>query len=148
MREHSRCPAVGTLLVHNGEVYNYLELAAELRDLGEQITTGTDTEVILAAYDRWGLDAVSRFNGIFAFGLWDGERQRLLLARDRMGVKPLYLRRTRRSLAFASEPTAFIAGSALDSDDCMGPRARAWASCTTSWRAAGPITPRRPSSTA
>ena len=106
-----------TVLVHNGEVYNYLELAAELRDLGEQITTGTDTEVILAAYARWGPDAVARFNGMFAFALWDAERQRLLLARDRMGVKPLYLRRTRRSLGFASEPGAFIAASALDPDD-------------------------------
>ncbi len=112
------------LLVHNGEVYNYLELAAELRDHGEQITTGTDTEIILAAYDRWGLDAVSRFNGMFAFALWDGERQRLLLARDRIGVKPIYLRRTRRSLAFASEPTAFIAASALDPDDAWIPEPR------------------------
>lgn len=112
------------VLVHNGEVYNYLELAAELRDLGEQITTGTDTEVILAAYARWGPDAVARFNGMFAFALWDGERQRLLLARDRMGVKPLYLRRTRRSLGFASEPGAFIAASALDPDDAWRPEPR------------------------
>jgi len=110
-----------TALVHNGEIYNYLELAAELRDRGEQITTGTDTEVILAAYGVWGPDAVSRFNGMFAFALWDGERRRLLLARDRMGVKPLYLRRTPRSLAFASEPTAFIAGAGLDPGDAWIP---------------------------
>ena len=109
-------------LVHNGEIYNYLELAAELRDHGEQITTGTDTEVILAAYGVWGPDAVSRFNGMFAFALWDGERRRLLLARDRMGVKPLYLRRTPRSIAFASEPTAFIAGAALDPGDAWLPK--------------------------
>jgi asparagine synthase (glutamine-hydrolysing) len=63
------------VLVHNGEIYNYLELAAELREHGEQITTGTDTEVILAAYDVWGPDAVRRFNGMFAFALWDGERR-------------------------------------------------------------------------
>ena len=109
------------VLVHNGEVYNYLELAAELREQGEQFTTGTDTEVILAAYNVWGVDAISRFNGMFAFALWDDERRRLLLARDRMGVKPLYLRRTRRSLAFASEPPAFIAGGALDAEDGWRP---------------------------
>ena len=109
------------LLVHNGEVYNYLELGAELRDQGVQITTGTDTEIILAAYDRWGLDAIARFNGMFAFALWDGERRRLVLARDRIGVKPIYLRRTRCSVAFASEPTAFIAASALDPDDAWVP---------------------------
>ena len=110
-----------TVLVHNGEVYNYLELAAELRDLGEVITSGTDTEVILAAYARWGLAAVSRFNGMFAFALWDAPRNRLVLARDRMGVKPMYLRRSRRTLAFASEPRAFVAGGALDADDAWLP---------------------------
>ena len=79
--------------------------------------TGTDTEVILAAYRVWGPDAVARFNGMFAFALWDAERRRLLLARDRMGVKPLYLRRTARSFAFASEPNAFVAAGLLDPDD-------------------------------
>jgi asparagine synthase (glutamine-hydrolysing) len=108
-------------LVHNGEVYNYLELVAELRDHGERIDTGTDTEVMLAAYRVWGVDAVSRFNGMFAFALWDAERQRLLLARDRMGVKPLYLRRTGRSLAFASELSAFVAGRPLDAGDRWTP---------------------------
>ena len=105
------------ILVHNGEVYNYLELAEELREHGEQFTTGTDTEVMLAAYRVWGPDAVARFNGMFAFALWDGERRRLLIARDRMGVKPMYIRRTPRSLAFASEPIAFVAGGSLDADD-------------------------------
>ncbi len=69
----------GTLLVHNGEIYNFLELADELRDQGEAIVTGTDTEVILAAYRVWGPDAVQRFNGMFAFALWDDDRRRLLL---------------------------------------------------------------------
>jgi asparagine synthase (glutamine-hydrolysing) len=110
-----------TVLVHNGEVYNYLELGDELRGLGEVITSGTDTEVILAAYNRWGPDAVARFNGMFAFALWDGARRRLVLARDRMGVKPMYLRRTRRTLAFASEPMAFVTAAALDSDDAWIP---------------------------
>ena len=134
-------------LVHNGEVYNYLELAAELREHGERFTTGTDTEVILAAYNVWGIDAVSRFNGMFAFALWDDDRRRLLLARDRMGVKPMYLRRTRRSLAFASEPPAFIAGGALDADDSWRPEpdlavvhdflSRGWAEHSTATFLAG-----------
>lgn len=110
------------VLVHNGEVYNYLELAAELGAQGEEFSTGTDTEVILAAYRVWGPDAVARFNGMFAFALWDAERRRLLLARDRMGVKPLYLRRTARSFAFASEPNAFVAAGLLDPADGWLPR--------------------------
>ena len=73
------------VLIHNGEVYNYLELADELRALGEVITSGSDTEVILAAYDRWGPDAVARFNGMFAFALWDRSERKLHLARDRAG---------------------------------------------------------------
>jgi asparagine synthase (glutamine-hydrolysing) len=111
----------GNVLVHNGEVYNYLELAAELRDLGCSIDTGTDTEVILAAYEVWGLDAVKRFNGMFAFALWDANRRRLVLARDRLGVKPLYIRRTGRSLAFASELPAFVAGRPIDDRDRWSP---------------------------
>lgn len=109
------------VLIHNGEVYNYVELAAELRALGERIETGTDTEVILAAYRRWGVDAVRRFNGMFAFALWDSQRRRLLLARDRMGVKPLYLRRTARSVVFASEPPAFLAARPVDDGDAWQP---------------------------
>jgi asparagine synthase (glutamine-hydrolysing) len=125
-----------SLLVHNGEVYNYVELAAELRDHGERIVTGTDTEVMLAAYHVWGVDCVARFNGMFAFALWDADRRRLLLARDRMGVKPMYLRRSGRSIAFASEPTAFIPAGPLDEGDTWRPEphlgavhdflARAW----------------------
>ena len=112
----------GTLLVHNGEIYNFLELADELRDQGEAIVTGTDTEVILAAYRVWGPDAVQRFNGMFAFALWDDDRRRLLVARDRMGIKPLYLRRTPHTLAFASEPMAFVAAGPLEPGDPWTPR--------------------------
>jgi asparagine synthase (glutamine-hydrolysing) len=109
------------VLVHNGEVYNYIELAAELRALGERIDSATDTEMILAAYRSWGIDAVARFNGMFAFALWDADRRRLVLARDRMGVKPLYIRRTARSLAFASEPQALVASGPLDGADAWVP---------------------------
>ena len=107
----------GTVLIHNGEVYNYLELAEELRAAGETFSTGTDTEVILAAYRVWGLDAIARFNGMFAFAIWDPDRRRLVLARDRVGVKPLYVRRTSRSIAFASEVRALVAGRPVDPGD-------------------------------
>ncbi len=113
-----RAPCV---IVHNGEVYNYLELAADLRGRGHHIDTGTDTEVILAAYREWGLEAVARFNGDYAFALWDAERRRLVLARDRMGVKPLYLRRTGPCLAFASEVPALLAGSPIYPGDGWSP---------------------------
>jgi asparagine synthase (glutamine-hydrolysing) len=109
------------VLIHNGEIYNYLELAAELRNLGERIESSTDTEVILAAYRVWGIDAIARFNGMFAFALWDADRQLLIIARDRMGVKPVYVRRTARSLAFASEVAALIAGRPIDSADSWVP---------------------------
>ena len=107
----------GNLLVHNGEIYNYLELGEELRGLGERLTTESDSEVILAAYRVWGEDAVRRFNGMFAFAIWDEARQRLVLARDRLGVKPLYTWRTARSVAFASEPPALLAGRPIDDGD-------------------------------
>lgn len=109
------------VLVHNGEIYNYLELAAELRTLGESIETTTDTEMILVAYRVWGISAISRFNGMFAFALWDEDRKRLILARDRMGVKPLYIRRTAHTLAFASEPAALLAGAPIDKEDTFTP---------------------------
>ena len=90
-------------LIHNGEVYNYLELREELAALGHRFRTDTDTEVIAAAYAEWGEDAIARFNGIWAFALWDRARNQLLLSRDRLGVKPLYLTRLGNGLAFASE---------------------------------------------
>lgn len=98
----------GSWLVHNGEIYNFLELAAELRDLGRHLATATDTEVILAAYDQWGLDAFQRFNGMWALALWDGPRARLVLSRDRFGVKPLLVRRSAKDLSFASELAGLI----------------------------------------
>jgi asparagine synthase (glutamine-hydrolysing) len=97
-------------LLHNGEIYNYVELRYELEAHGHRPRTGTDTEVILAAYERWGRDCVKRFNGMWAFALWDRERRELFCARDRFGVKPLYYRLDGRRLAFASEIKAFRAG--------------------------------------
>ena len=98
---------------YNGEVYNYLELRTELRSLGHQFATDTDTEVILAAYRAWGLDALKRFNGMFAFALWDAPRRQLLLARDRLGVKPLFYWRGADHFVFGSELKAVLAHPAV-----------------------------------
>ena len=90
-------------LVHNGEIYNFLELADELGGLGHRFLTESDTEVILAAYATWGAECLARFNGIWAFAIWDRDEETLFLARDRFGVKPLFLAEHDGQLAFASE---------------------------------------------
>ncbi len=97
--------ANGTVwVVQNGEIYNYLALRMELEGLGHAFYTRSDTEVIAAAYAAWGTGCVRRLRGIFAFAIWDVPRRRLLLARDRFGVKPLYLANLPGgALAFASE---------------------------------------------
>jgi asparagine synthase (glutamine-hydrolysing) len=91
-------------LLHNGEIYNYLELRDELRAKGHVFRTETDTEVILAAYREWGRRCVERFNGMWAFLVWDAAERTLFASRDRFGVKPLYYRLDGGRLAFASEP--------------------------------------------
>jgi asparagine synthase (glutamine-hydrolysing) len=98
-----------TAIAFNGEIYDYLELRDELRALGHHFHTGTDTEVVLAAYAQWGVDCLRRMNGMWGFALLDLARRRLLLARDRFGVKPLYYRFVGGRLALASEPKAFTA---------------------------------------
>jgi len=95
-------------LVYNGEIYNYLELTAELTNLGYRFRSHSDTEMILAAYQAWGYACLDRFNGMFAFLLWDSRKQVLWAARDRFGVKPLYIwERSPNSIAFASEIKQF-----------------------------------------
>lgn len=94
-------------IVFNGEIYNYLELAEELH--GYPFRSRSDTEVILAAYDRWGEDCVERFVGMFAFALWDGPRNRLFCARDRLGVKPFFHASHGGQLFMASEIKALLA---------------------------------------
>src|ERR671923_48468 len=96
-------------LVHNGEVYNYRELRRELEALGHRFRSVTDTEVILAAYREWGERCVERFNGMWAFALWDEPRRRLFCSRDRFGVKPFYYRTGGGRFVFGSEPRAFRA---------------------------------------
>jgi asparagine synthase (glutamine-hydrolysing) len=93
-------------IVFNGEVYNFVELREELEGLGETFRGTSDTEVILAAYRRWGRDCLRRFNGMFALAIWDAGRRELFCARDRFGVKPLYYQWDGRRFAFASEPDA------------------------------------------
>ena len=96
-------------LVHNGEVYNYRELRAELEAKSHRFRSATDTEVILAAYREWGERCVERFNGMWAFALWDADRSRLFCSRDRFGVKPFYYCYDGDRFVFASEPKAFRA---------------------------------------
>ena len=93
-------------IVYNGEIYNFREVRRELRSLGWEFRSESDTEVILAAYRQWGLESIQRFCGMFAFALWDETRQVLHLCRDRFGVKPLYYSVRDGVLAFASESKA------------------------------------------
>jgi len=93
-------------ITFNGEVFNFLELRAELEAKGYRFTNQTDTQVILAAYHCWGVAALKRFNGMWAFAIWDPKKRELFLSRDRFGVKPLFMSVT-DSFAFASEIKAF-----------------------------------------
>src|SRR5262245_47711805 len=100
-------------IVFNGEIYNFIELRAELSNLGHRFRTRSDTEVILRAYEEWGADCVGRLRGMFAFAIYDRRKQekltnkdsrpRLLLARDRLGKKPLYYYQDDEQLIFGSE---------------------------------------------
>ena len=96
-------------IVFNGEIYNYREVRHELEQSGFQFKTASDTEVILTAYRAWGVDCLKRLNGMFAFGLYDKVRQRMFLARDRAGEKPLFYAHLTGRLMFASELKALMA---------------------------------------
>ena len=95
-------------IVFNGEIYNFLELRAELEGLGHQFHTETDTEVVLASYVQWGQECQLRFNGMWALAIWDKSEHTLFLSRDRFGVKPLYFLSERGWFLFASELKAFM----------------------------------------
>jgi asparagine synthase (glutamine-hydrolysing) len=98
------------VVVYNGEIYNYKALARELQEAGHQFRTNCDTEVVVHAWEEWGSSCIERFNGFFAFAIWDRGRQILFLARDRLGIKPLYYASTRRgTLLFASELKGLLA---------------------------------------
>lgn len=96
-------------IVFNGEIYNFVELRKELEGLGYQFKTDSDTEVVLASYDKWGEDCQFKFNGMWAFAIWDSREQKLFLSRDRFGVKPLIYYFDGKRFAFASEMKAFLA---------------------------------------
>ena len=100
------------MLTFNGEIYNYRELREELRATGAVFHTDGDSEVILAAWQRWGPDCVTRLHGMFAFAIYDVAERTLFLARDRLGVKPLfYARLSDGSIAFASELKGLLAST-------------------------------------
>ena len=97
------------VIVCNGEIYNFRELRAELQAKGYVFKTGSDSEVLLHLYDAEGDDCVHRLNGMFDFAIWDGRKRRLLIGRDRLGVKPLYVMQDGQRLAFATEAKALLA---------------------------------------
>ena len=96
-------PVTGNWIIFNGEIYNFRELRKELEAAGVEFKSHSDTEVILAAYRVWGESCLTRLDGMFAFALWDAPRKRLLLARDPMGIKPLYYHQSERMFIFSSE---------------------------------------------
>ncbi|MFH9070219.1 asparagine synthase (glutamine-hydrolyzing) [Streptomyces alboflavus] len=96
-------------LVYSGEAYNFSELRAELAGHGHEFRTDSDTEVVLRGYLQWGEGVAERLNGMYAFAVWDGRRQRLVMVRDRMGVKPFYFHPTPDGVLFGSEPKAILA---------------------------------------
>ncbi|SDS88549.1 asparagine synthase (glutamine-hydrolysing) [Halopseudomonas litoralis] len=105
---------LGLSLVFNGAIYNYPALRGELEALGYRFFSDGDTEVVLKAYHAWGAQMLERFNGMFALAIWERDSQRLFLARDRLGIKPLYLSATDKRLRFASSLPALLRGGDLD----------------------------------
>jgi len=95
-------------VVYNGEIYNYIEIARELSALGHRFLTRTDTEVILHAYEEWGVGCLNHFNGMWAFVLWDSRTRKLFCSRDRVGVKPFYYSYDGKGFCFASEIKALL----------------------------------------
>jgi asparagine synthase (glutamine-hydrolysing) len=110
----------GLSIVFNGEIYNHVELRNELKKLGHEFQSQNDTEVLLTAYSEWGIDCLNRFNGMFAFALFDAFDQKLFLVRDRAGEKPLFYHQNGNTLFFTSELKALLANPALPRNICFG----------------------------
>ncbi|MEU4447794.1 asparagine synthase (glutamine-hydrolyzing) [Actinosynnema sp. NPDC050801] len=104
-----RTPNGDVTLVYSGEAYNYVELRDELIKQGERFTTSSDTEVVLRGYLRWGEAVAERLNGMFAFAIWDARDRKLVMVRDRLGIKPLFYYRTPDGVMFGSEQKAILA---------------------------------------
>ena len=96
-------------IVYNGEVYNFREIRKELEAIGHRFRSSTDTEVVLRAYLAWGTECLSRLEGMFAFAIWDDANRRLVLARDRAGIKPLHYGLTPAGIVFGSEIKSLLA---------------------------------------
>ena len=96
-------------VILNGEIYNYKEIREELKAKGEVFTTNSDTEVLLKAFREWNVGSLDKLNGMFAFAIWDDQEKTLILARDRVGLKPLYYSKIGSNLVFASEIKAILA---------------------------------------
>jgi len=96
------------VLTFNGEIYNFIEIKKELESFGYKFNTTSDTEVLLLAYDKWGSECQKKFNGMWAFAIWDQAKKKLFISRDRFGVKPLYYMLTKSRLYFASELKSFM----------------------------------------
>ena len=109
-----RDPELGLTLVFNGTIYNYKSLRVDLQALGYTFFSDGDTEVILKAYHHWGERCVERLHGMFAFAIWDQKQRSLFLARDRLGIKPLYFSRTQNHFRFASTTQALLAAGDVD----------------------------------
>jgi asparagine synthase (glutamine-hydrolysing) len=105
---------LGLVLAFNGCIYNFRDLRSELQAKGYRFFSGGDTEVILKAYHAWGPRCVERFRGMFAFAIWERDTRRVVLARDRLGIKPLYLAETPGALRFASTLPALVASGDID----------------------------------
>lgn len=107
---------IGLSMVFNGAIYNYLELREELQALGYHFYSDGDTEVLLKGFHAWGEQLLPKLNGMFAFAVWDRDRQSLFLARDRLGIKPLYLSQDDKRLRFASTLPALLQGGDIDTE--------------------------------
>lgn len=111
-------------ITYNGEIYNYLELREDLKAAGHIFRTNSDTEVIIKAYMQWGTDCFNKFNGMWAFALWDSQNKQLILSRDRFGIKPLYYLNQKNFFAFSSEikPLASLLGNSVEINESKLPQ--------------------------
>jgi len=118
-RQPMASPDGQVVLTYNGEIYNFQQLRVELQAAGHQFHSQTDTEVVVRAWEAWGTRCVDRFNGMFAFAVWDRRVRRLFLARDRYGIKPLYYYQDGRMVAFASEIKALLRHPTISARVCL-----------------------------